>query len=134
MNRLRKKSGSPRKSVPQGLEPNEFTDTYGTDKSVPLSEQCILPQAVKSCPDTTAGALALSPISQRRRNMGYPTEPLPGRNGVLRMKVHLPVAIATNPDRSDVRIAGQGTGTAGGCLRGVIHERGDIGGEEDHMG
>ena len=53
---------------------------------------------------------------------------------MLGMKVHLPAAIATNPDSGDIRVAGHCVGAAGGCLRGVIHECGDIGAEEDHMG
>jgi hypothetical protein len=36
LNSLRKKSGSLWKGVPQGLKPNVFAKTYGTDKSVPF--------------------------------------------------------------------------------------------------
>jgi hypothetical protein len=61
-------------------------------------------------------------------------KPLLGRNGILRMKVHLPAAIATNPDSSNVRVTRHCAGAAGRRLCGVIHERGDIGAEEDHMG
>lgn len=50
------------------------------------------------------------------------------------MKVHLPAAIAADPNGTDVRVAGHGVGAAGRRLCGVIHERGDIGAEEDHMG
>jgi len=50
------------------------------------------------------------------------------------MKMHLPATPVTNPDSSYVRVPGHCVGAAGGCLRGVIYERGDIGAEEDHMG
>ena len=53
---------------------------------------------------------------------------------MLRMKMHLSVTIATNPDRSDVRIAGHGLVAAGGRSRWLDTDRGYIGAKEYHMG
>ena len=48
------------------------------------------------------------------------------------MKVQLPASVTTQPNTGDIRIAGQGVGTASGCLRGVIDEGGDVSSEELH--
>lgn len=50
------------------------------------------------------------------------------------MKVHLPATVATKPDSGDICFSGQCPGTAGGCLRGVIYEGGDVRREKDDVG
>jgi hypothetical protein len=55
------------------------------------------------------------------------------RDRVLGVKMHLPATVAVKPDSRYVRFSGQSASAAGGRLRGVIHEGGDIRSEEDDL-
>lgn len=55
-------------------------------------------------------------------------------DGVLGVEVHLPAAVAEDPDGGDVGVAGEGADAAGGGLDGAVGEGGDGEGEEDHAG
>jgi len=48
--------------------------------------------------------------------------------------MHVPATVATNPYRGNICFAGQCSGAAGGCLRGVIHDCGDVRREEGDAG
>ena len=52
------------------------------------------------------------------------------RNRVLRVKMHLPATVVVNPYGGYVCFAGHRVSAAGGLLRGVIHESGDVRAEE----
>lgn len=51
---------------------------------------------------------------------------------ILRMEVHLPLAIATNPDASYVRVTGHTARAASGCLDRVVHEGSNVGAKKGH--